>query len=134
MNKKFSTLVAALMAAGALVMPAEMFAQLRYANGATYENVKTSTKLPNANKTSTYFWVLQDEEGKDYVAIVENNTLIAKPFLAATMNDVIKVTTNTKATSFIHRTSSSASDYFCRNTERNRNGRRSPISASIPGR
>ena len=100
MNKKFSTLVAALMAAGALVMPAEMFAQLRYANGATYENVKTSTKLPNANKTSTYFWVLQDEEGKDYVAIVENNTLIAKPFLAATMNDVIKVTTNTKATSF----------------------------------
>ena len=48
MNKKFSTLVAALMAAGALVMPADMFAQLRYVGGETYSSVKalTSSSLP----------------------------------------------------------------------------------------
>ena len=43
MNKKFSTLVAALFAAGALVLPTDLFAQLQYANGdyADQTNVKT---------------------------------------------------------------------------------------------
>ena len=78
MNKKFSTLVAALMAAGALVMPADMFAQLRYVGGKTYSNVDAVTKLPTkADEPTQQFIVFQDADGNDYVAVVQKGNKLA---------------------------------------------------------
>ena len=78
MNKKFSTLVAALMAAGALVMPADMFAQLRYVGGKTYSNVDAVTKLPTkADEPTQQFIVFQDADGNDYIAVVQKGNKLA---------------------------------------------------------
>ena len=91
MNKKFSTLMAACLAAGALVLPADMFAQLQYANEKTYESVATYTALPSKTSSNPeYYWVV-NRGGVDYVITVDGNKLILKPFLAATEADAIKI-------------------------------------------
>ena len=61
MNKKVSTLVAALMAAGALVLPKDVFAQVQYANG-NYGSQDAETTLSDGN----YYLVFQEDD-KDYV-------------------------------------------------------------------
>ena len=93
MNKKFSTLVAALMAAGALVMPADMFAQLRYVDGETYKTVNAVTKLPaKADEPTQQFIVFQDADGNDYVAVVQKgNKLTAVPFERANKNQIVTI-------------------------------------------
>ena len=96
MNKKFSTLVAALMAAGALVMPADMFAQLRYVGGKAYtgENpVGAITKLPTkVDEPTQQFIVFQDADGKDYIAVVQKgNKLAAVPFERANKNQIVTI-------------------------------------------
>ena len=93
MNKKFSTLVAALMAAGALVMPADMFAQLRYVGGETYKTVDAVTKLPaKADEPTQQFIVFQDADGNDYVAVVQKgNKLTAVPFERANKNQIVTI-------------------------------------------
>ena len=93
MNKKFSTLVAALMAAGALVMPADMFAQLRYVGGKTYSNVDAVTKLPTkADEPTQQFIVFQDADGNDYVAVVQKgNKLAAVALDKAKMSQIVTI-------------------------------------------
>ncbi|MBU3806856.1 MAG: hypothetical protein H9802_00270, partial [Candidatus Phocaeicola faecipullorum] len=94
MNKKFSTFVAALFAAGALVMPADMFAELRYAQGATYSNVETVTSLPEEGEEQNYFIVFQ-YNNESYVAVVnDSHALEAVKLAEATMDDVITITYN----------------------------------------
>ena len=91
MNKKFSTLVAALMAAGALVMPADMFAQLRYVGGKTYSKVDAVTKLPTKADEPTQQFIVFTEGNQDYVAIVKGNKLEAVPFEKAKRNQVVTI-------------------------------------------
>ncbi len=95
MNKKFSTFVAALFAAGALVMPADMLAELRYAQGATYSNVETVTSLPTeAGEEQNYFIVFQ-YNNENYVAVVkDSHALEAVKLAEATMDDVVTITYN----------------------------------------
>ena len=94
MNKKFSTLVAALFAAGALVLPTDLFAQLQYANGdyADQTNVKTVA-------SGTYYLTFE-EDGIDYVAYVAGNTLNSIPLLQANDSHVLKVTRKGSAGSY----------------------------------
>ncbi len=95
MNKKFSTFVAALFAAGALVMPADMFAQLRYAQGATYSNVETVTTLPAEEGGEQNYFVVFQYEGEDYVAVVnDSHALDAVKLAEATMDDIVTITYN----------------------------------------
>ena len=91
MNKKFSTLVAALMAAGALVMPADMFAQLRYVGGKTYKSVQALTSLPTEAEGATQQFIVFTEGNQDYVAIVKGNKLEAVPFEKAKRNQVVTI-------------------------------------------
>ena len=86
MNKKFSTLMAACLAAGALVLPADLFAQLQYANGgyADQTNVKTVA-------SGTYYLTFE-EGGIDYVAYVAGNTLNSIPLLQANESHALKIT------------------------------------------
>ena len=91
MNKKFSTLVAALMAAGALVMPADMFAQLRYVGGETYKTVNVVTELPKAVDVPTQQFIVFTEGNQDYVAIVKGNKLEAIPFDKANLNQLVTI-------------------------------------------
>ena len=91
MNKKFSTLVAALMAAGALVMPADMFAQLRYVGGETYSSVDPVTQLPTSADASTQQFIVFNEGDQNYVAIVKGNKLEAVPFEKANLNQVVTI-------------------------------------------
>ena len=93
MNKKFSTLMAACLAAGALTIPADLLAQLRYAGGKGYSNVTAVTALPNATTPSTdQFIVFQDAEGTDYIATVTSgNKLIAVPFSKAKESQLITI-------------------------------------------
>ena len=89
MNKKVSTLVAALMAAGALVLPKDVFAQVAYANGKPYlEQVANGLSTPSED-TNCYFVI--NEGGTDYVVVVDPNTggLLKKDFNAATTADQI---------------------------------------------
>ena len=88
MNKKVSTLVAALMAAGALVLPKDVFAQVAYANGGQ----SAITEVAAGN----YYFVITDGEGdakKDYVVVVnpDGAGLVAKDFASATVADMITV-------------------------------------------
>jgi len=80
MNKKFSTLVAALMAAGALVLPTDLFAQLQYTEGEYADQVNGT--LPTNNKAKT-FYLTFEENGVEYVAYVSQNTLTSIPMLHA---------------------------------------------------
>ena len=102
MNKKFSTLVAALMAAGALVMPTDMFAQLRYVGGETYSSVKalTSSSLPTkADEPTQQFIVFQDADGKDYIAVVQKgNKLAAVALDKAKMSQAVTINYVSKGT------------------------------------
>ena len=95
MNKKFSTLVAALMAAGALVLPADMFAQIRYAGGQNYDGIASEVKqfsTAEAGEEGEYFIVF-NEGGTDYVAVVtDGHALEAKAFAEASMADFATVT------------------------------------------
>ena len=90
MNKKFSTLVAGALLAGALVTPADLLAQLQYAGGKTYSDVATAT-IPTANNKSVATYLIFENEEIPYVAVVENNALVAKPFLKADVDDVVNV-------------------------------------------
>ena len=88
MNKKVSTLVAALMAAGALVLPKDVFAQVAYVNGGQ----PAITEVAAGN----YYFVITDGEGedqKDYVVVVnpDGAGLVAKDFASATVADMITV-------------------------------------------
>ena len=83
MNKKVSTLVAALMAAGALVLPKDVFAQVQYANGKTYESV--GGVVPYA--TGNYYLVFNDGT-KDYVAVVKGSNLSFEEFDNADIDNV----------------------------------------------
>ena len=76
MNKKVSTLVAALMAAGALVLPKDVFAQVAYANGKNFNSVTAETQVQDGQN---YFLVF-NEDGVDYVAVVEDGSLKSKKF------------------------------------------------------
>ena len=109
MNKKFSTLVAALMAAGALVMPADLFAQLQYANGQDYAgqtNVRTVS-------TNTYYLTFE-ENGIDYVAYVEGNTFKSIPLLQANEDHAIRLTRGGSAGAYTYAIASDSdrSDYL----------------------
>ena len=92
MNKKFSTLVAALFAAGALVLPTDLFAQLQYANAQDYAGQVNGT-LPTNNKAKT-FYLTFEENGVEYVAYVKQNTLTSIPMLHATEDMKVSVTYN----------------------------------------
>ena len=93
MNKKFSTLMAACLAAGALTIPADMLAQLRYAGGKGYSNVTAVTALPNATTPSTdQFIVFQDADGTDYIATVTSgNKLTAVALTKAKESQLITI-------------------------------------------
>ena len=71
MNKKVSTLVAALMAAGALVLPKDVFAQVQYANGG-YADAPAISKISNGS-----YYLVFHEGDKDYVAVVDDSKLKA---------------------------------------------------------
>ena len=91
MNKKFSTLVAGALLAGAVITPADLFAQVQYANGKTYADVPTTTTAPSTGNNQDYFIVFIDG-GKDYVATVKSDgSLEAKEFANAQMTDVINI-------------------------------------------
>ena len=95
MNKKFSTLMAAFLAAGALVLPADMFAQLQYASG-EYTDQSNGT-LPSKNKTKSFYLTFEDN-GIDYVAYVQGNGLVSTPLLHATED--MKVTVKYDGTNY----------------------------------
>ena len=85
MNKKVSTLVAALMAAGALVLPKDVFAQVQYANKGNYDGMTTTTKVSAGN----YYLLIHDKDtDKDYVAVVNESKLEAVEFDEANPNNV----------------------------------------------
>ena len=86
MNKKFSTLMAACLAAGALVLPVDLFAQIQYGGNKAYETVSALSKAPTKN---TNCYLVFQENGIDYVAVVKGNELVAKPFINATVDDYI---------------------------------------------
>lgn len=85
MNKKVSTLVAALMAAGALVLPKDVFAQVQYANKGNYDGMTTTTKVSAGN----YYLLIHDKDtDKDYVAVVNESKLETVEFDEANPNNV----------------------------------------------
>ena len=94
MNKKFSTLVAALMAAGALVLPADMFAQIRYAGGQNYDGIESVVKqFSKAETGDEEYFIVFNEGGTDYVAVVtDGHALEAKAFAEASITDFATVT------------------------------------------
>ena len=95
MNKKFSTLVAALMAAGALVLPADMFAQIRYAGGQNYDGITSEVKQFSTAETGEEgkYFIVFNEGGTDYVAVVtDGHALEAKAFAEASTADFATVT------------------------------------------
>ncbi len=96
MNKKFSTLVAACLAAGALVLPADLFAQIQYGGNKAYETVSALSKAPT-NNTNCY--LVFQEDGIDYVAVVKGNELVAKPFINATVDDYVIYNSSAKTLS-----------------------------------
>ncbi len=90
MNKKFSTLMASVLLAGAALSPSDLLAQIQYATGKTYGNAQV-VAVPTADgKTSTSYLVFE-EDGIPYVAVVSGNKLVAKPFLHATESDKVVV-------------------------------------------
>ena len=95
MNKKFSTLVAALFAAGALVLPTDLFAQLQYSNGQDYAG-QTNGTLPTKTGKTQSFYLTFEENGIDYVAYVDQYALKSIPLLHATEDQkvTIKKTSN----------------------------------------
>ena len=90
MNKKFSTLMAGALLTGALVTPADLVAQLQYAGGKNYSNVATAT-IPTTEDKSVATYLIFENEGLPYVAVVENNALVTKPFLKADVDDVVNI-------------------------------------------
>ena len=93
LNKKFSTLVAALMAAGALVLPADMFAQIRYMDGETYTDQVGETKNPTEVGESVEYYIVLNDGEKDYIAVVQDDhSLKAVEFAAASLDQTIKIT------------------------------------------
>ena len=90
MNKKFSTLMAAALAAGGLFSSGDLQAQLQYKGETTYETVKNAAVVSAEGKTNNYYLVFQNKE-IDYVAIVKNNALIGVPFLEAQKSDMLKI-------------------------------------------
>ena len=91
MNKKFSTLLASLLLAGAVVTPADLFAKVKYAGGKTYANVPVVTELPADGANTDYFFVINDGT-KDYVVVVNaSNALVVKDFETATAADLINI-------------------------------------------
>ena len=93
MNKKFSTLMAACLAAGALVLPADMFAQIRYTNGLTYADQQTETKNAEEAGESVEYYIVLNDGTKDYVAVVQDDySLKAVEFAAANMEQTVKIT------------------------------------------
>ena len=95
MNKKFSTFVAALFAAGALVLPTDLFAQLQYSNGQDYAG-QTNGTLPTKTGKTQSFYLTFEENGIDYVAYVDQYALKSIPLLHATEDQkvTIKKTSN----------------------------------------
>ncbi len=106
MNKKFSTLMASALLAGALVSPADLLAQLRYAGGKSYSNVAVVKTLPNATTTSTdQFIVFQDEDGANYIAIVTSgNKLSAVPFSRAKESQLVTISYNAESETYAVKT------------------------------
>ena len=91
MNKKFSTLVAGALLAGAVITPTDLFAKVKYADGKTYTTVPTTTTTPVTGSNQDYFIVFTSG-GKDYVAVVKSDgSLEAKEFENAQMTDVINI-------------------------------------------
>ena len=99
MNKKFSTLMAGSLLAGALFVPSNLLAQVKYANGNTYASVTADDEEPSAsNKTG---FIVLSVGGKDYVATVtDGNALLAVPFGEATLANTVKVTESASNTTF----------------------------------
>ena len=87
MNKKVSTLVAALMAAGALVLPKDVFAQVQLKAGAEAVTRVTSGQ--------SYCFTFNDGN-TDYVAFVTNdggyNKLVSAPFSTANPENIVTIT------------------------------------------
>ena len=85
MNKKFSTLVAGALLAGAVITPTDLLAQIKYKTG-NYSNltVTETAGLLAANASGNFAIVFQNA-GTDYVAVVDGTTngLVAKPFSEA---------------------------------------------------
>ena len=104
MNKKFSTLVAALFAAGALVLPTDLFAQLQYSNGQDYAG-QTNGTLPTKTGKTQSFYLTFEENGIDYVAYVDQYALKSIPLLHATEDQ--KVTIKKTSTGYTLATGSS---------------------------
>ena len=90
MNKKFSTLVAALFAAGALVLPTDLFAQLQYSNGQDYAG-QTNGTLPTKTGKTQSFYLTFEENGIDYVAYVDQYALKSIPLLHATEDQKVTI-------------------------------------------
>ena len=90
MNKKFSTFMAGSLLAGALFVPGNLLAQVKYAGGKDYDTVTADEAEPSSsNKTG--FIVINTSHG-DFVATVSANALVAVPFGEATMTNTVKVT------------------------------------------
>ncbi|WP_337941822.1 DUF6383 domain-containing protein [Parabacteroides sp.] len=70
MNKKFSTLVASLLLAGAVVVPADSFAAVQYKDGKTYSTVKAETALPAETDEEVEYLLIVKKDGKDHLVTV----------------------------------------------------------------
>ena len=97
MNKKFSTLLASLLLAGAVVTPADLFAAVGYTGGKTYATVTavTNDALPADTNNEDFFFVVNDGT-TDYVVVVNaSNGLELKKFADALPTDLIKISNAT---------------------------------------
>ena len=85
--------MAACLAAGALVLPADMFAQIRYVNGLTYADQTTANKNADEVGESVEYYIVLNDGTKDYVAVVQDDySLKAVEFAAANMEQTVKIT------------------------------------------
>ena len=112
MNKKVSTLVAALMAAGALVLPKDVFAQIKYS-----ETAKNYASVEPATVAAGSYYLVFTEGGIDYVAIVNSShKLEAVTFDRATLGALNQIKLTTSGSGFDVKTSANTLGFVSNGT------------------